>query len=163
MISIDGIQYLAHRLAWLYTHGEWPDDEIDHADGDRSNSRLSNLRVADFEQQSHNIKIPATNKTGFLGVKHHTSRWYVGGTLQTKENFRADIVTGGKRVFLGLFSTAEEAGAAHAVAAHHYRGEFVRASAVPVIARRASEQQQQLPLVDAPATVPSESLDHEPV
>ena len=29
-IAIKGKTYKAHRLAWLYTHGEFPEDAIDH-------------------------------------------------------------------------------------------------------------------------------------
>lgn len=43
-VAYKGSSYKAHRLAWLLTFGEWPKDEIDHIDGDRSNNRLGNLR-----------------------------------------------------------------------------------------------------------------------
>ena len=44
-IAIDGKRYLAHRLAWLYVHGELV-PELDHANGVRSDNRLDNLRPA---------------------------------------------------------------------------------------------------------------------
>ena len=46
LIGIDGCLYLAHRLAWLYVHGEFPEKDIDHRDQDKSNNRICNLRLA---------------------------------------------------------------------------------------------------------------------
>ena len=43
-ISIDGGKYTAHCLAWLYVHGVWPPDQIDHINGNRSDNRIANLR-----------------------------------------------------------------------------------------------------------------------
>lgn len=32
-IHVDGRRFLAHRLAWLHVHGEWPKLNIDHKFG----------------------------------------------------------------------------------------------------------------------------------
>lgn len=65
--------YYAHRLAWLYVHGEWP-NVIDHIDGNGLNNRLDNLRNVDHRGNSKNMARPVTNKSGVIGV--HYSRWY---------------------------------------------------------------------------------------
>ena len=41
-IRIEGKSYFAHRLAWLYVYGKWPEDQIDHIDGVRDNNRIAN-------------------------------------------------------------------------------------------------------------------------
>jgi hypothetical protein len=45
-ISIKGKNYPAHRLAWLYIHGEWstPERHIDHKNRDKLDNRIANLR-----------------------------------------------------------------------------------------------------------------------
>lgn len=52
-ISIYDRLYRAHRLAWFYTHGDWPANVIDHINGDRTNNSLSNLRDV---TQAENLK-----------------------------------------------------------------------------------------------------------
>src|SRR5690606_5927947 len=38
-IKIDGVMYGAHRLAWLYVHGCWPLNQIDHMNRQRADNR----------------------------------------------------------------------------------------------------------------------------
>lgn len=44
VISINNKLYKAHRLAWMYIYGKWPDDDIDHKDNIKHNNRIINLR-----------------------------------------------------------------------------------------------------------------------
>jgi hypothetical protein len=57
-ISYKRRKYLAHRLAWLYVLGVWPEETIDHRDGDPSNNRWGNLRLATQAQQQQNLHRP---------------------------------------------------------------------------------------------------------
>ncbi len=43
-IKIDGVPYLASRLAWKVVYGVDPQHEIDHIDNDRDNNSIINLR-----------------------------------------------------------------------------------------------------------------------
>ena len=98
-IGINKTLYKAHRLAWFYINGAWPDREIDHIDGNPSNNRISNLRCATRSENMQNQRNPmSTNGSGYLGV-------YVdkkGGAI-------AKIHVNGKQVYLGRFKNTEEA------------------------------------------------------
>ena len=69
MIYLPGSTYRAHRLAWLYVHGEPVPDVIDHADGNPLNNRISNLRAATFAGNRANSILLSRNTTGFKGLK----------------------------------------------------------------------------------------------
>jgi hypothetical protein len=58
VIGILGRRYKAHRLAWLYVHGEWPGRELDHINCDKSDNRIANLRPATRSQNIARIKPP---------------------------------------------------------------------------------------------------------
>jgi hypothetical protein len=69
-IGVDNGLYLAHRLAWLYVHGRWPEPLIDHIDGDASNNAISNLREATQAENTQNLhRAHRDNRSGFLGVQ----------------------------------------------------------------------------------------------
>lgn len=48
-IRIDGIDYAGHRLAWLFTYGEWPVTRLTFKNGRPADCRLENLIEGDFE------------------------------------------------------------------------------------------------------------------
>ena len=43
IIQLDGMSYMAHRLAYKYVHGVDPINEIDHDNNQRDCNRLDNL------------------------------------------------------------------------------------------------------------------------
>lgn len=68
IIIINGYQYRAHRLAWLYIYGSFPKDTIDHEDGNGLNNKISNLKDKDFSENCKNMRLFSNNKTGVCGV-----------------------------------------------------------------------------------------------
>jgi hypothetical protein len=54
MIKIDGVDYQASRLAWLYSYGKWPTLYIDHIDGKPSNNSMYNLRDVSHRENMNN-------------------------------------------------------------------------------------------------------------
>jgi hypothetical protein len=113
-IYIDGRWYMAHRLIWLHAYGTWPEHEIDHVDGDKTNNRLCNLRLATTSQNNANRPVHKNNKCGFKGVALYRGKW------------RSQIQVDGKNHHLGYFDTAEEAHAAYVAAAEKHFGRFAR-------------------------------------
>ena len=100
LIGVDGRRYLAHRLAWLHVHGEWPRYEIDHVNGDRADNRLPNLRVATLRVNRSNRRPAQRNSaTGVRGVDY----------LADRRQYRVRIGINGKRVHGGYHDTLEEA------------------------------------------------------
>ena len=70
-ISIDGGRYLAHRLAWNYMYGDYPEGEqpfIDHINGNPSDDRIINLRVSSSATNQRNRKISSNNTSGVNGI-----------------------------------------------------------------------------------------------
>lgn len=76
---VDGVFYVAHRVAWAIVFGEWANGEIDHIDGDRSNNRIENLRVVTHAENNKNRCIQSNNSSGHMGVywSKQKSRWQV--------------------------------------------------------------------------------------
>lgn len=113
---IDGRMYTGHRLAWLYMTGEWPQKEIDHINGIRSDNRWENLRLASKSQNKQNVKLSSRNTSGFKGVS-----W----SRQNKK-WIAQIAANGCKIHLGGFDTKELAYEAYCLAAGKLHGEFAK-------------------------------------
>ncbi len=54
LIKVQSRLYKAHRLAWLYIHGSWPKDQIDHINRIRTDNRIANLREVSNKQNLQN-------------------------------------------------------------------------------------------------------------
>lgn len=97
-VRLNGVTYLAHRIAWLHFYGEWPDGVIDHIDGNKANNQISNLRSVTQSVNAQNKRKASTrNKSGFLGVSVHRNK------------FRSGIKASGKHISIGVFQSAEAA------------------------------------------------------
>jgi len=68
IIKIYGVAYRAGRLAWLYMNGQWPENIIDHEDGDGTNNKYKNLRDVTLHENCKNRRKRVDNKSGVCGV-----------------------------------------------------------------------------------------------
>ena len=115
-IGVDGRRYQAHRLAWLYMTGKWPEGMIDHINLDRQDNRWENLRLATNIQNQANTALRSNNTSGFKGVSWH----------RLEKKWTANIRRAGKKVWLGYYDTPESAHEAYVMAASDHHGEFAR-------------------------------------
>lgn len=67
-ICLFGVSYRAHRLAFFYMTGEWPEDQVDHINHTRSDNRWENLRCVNREANNRNAKRNRKNTSGRVGV-----------------------------------------------------------------------------------------------
>jgi len=99
VININGYQYRASILAWLYVEGYWPEHEIDHKDRIRDNDKWDNLKHVTRLCNSINRKVFKNNKSGITGICFDTKR----------NKWRADIRISKKLIFLGRFKSITDA------------------------------------------------------
>jgi hypothetical protein len=110
-----GKHYMAHVLAWIYVNGSRP-EVVDHANLDRADNRLANLRAA---TRSLNRANSRSNKNARFpkGVRKDP---------RCNERYAAVLSVNGKATHLGMFGSVEDAHAAYCAAARQRFGEFAR-------------------------------------
>jgi len=104
--TVDEVGLRANRVAWAIHFGEWPENEVDHKNGDPSDNRLENLRDVSQVENLRNCRRRKDSTSGHTGVHWHkaSGKWQAHG------------VSNGRRHHIGLFNDIEDAVAA--------RGEF---------------------------------------
>lgn len=110
-------RYIAHRLAWLYVHGQWPSRDLDHINRDRSDNRISNLRECDNSHNQANQSGIRRNVSGLRGVSWDrlVGKW------------TARIAKDGVTHRLGVFVDKHQAFAAYVAKGKELFGEFFSA------------------------------------
>lgn len=104
VFSVNNWNHSAHRLAWLYMNGAWPDGVIDHINGNRADNRWVNLRLSDATlNQQNQRKAKAGSIVDLLGV--HLDK--------ESGKYVATITHEYKSIHLGRFDTPAEAHAAY--------------------------------------------------
>lgn len=112
VISIDGKQYPAHRLAWLWIHGIMP-SVIDHVNRVKTDNRSVNLRECSRLGNARNHS-RSTNGSGLP----------VGVRKSRQGRFVSRLRDNGKLITLGTFDTPEQAHSAYLQARKEAFAEF---------------------------------------
>ena len=99
VFQVNKTKIYAHRAAWMYTHGFWPNAEIDHINRVRNDNRLVNLRLANRLENSHNTGKHAKSISGHKGVAWHSrnKKWQVQMRVR------------GTHYYIGQFSELQDA------------------------------------------------------
>ena len=93
VIGINYKHYTAHRLAFLYMCGSFPNRHVDHIDHNRSNNKFNNLRAVTQAQNNRNATAQKNNSSGVTGVY-----W-----AKKKRRWLAKIGYNNKVIHLGAF------------------------------------------------------------
>lgn len=93
-ITLDGFRYPAHRIAYIYVHGDIlkDSDKIDHINRIPGDNRITNLRIATQQENMRNSITTNIGKAGFKGISPNG-----------KNSYMAYISNGSKRIYLGTF------------------------------------------------------------
>ena len=91
--KLHGKAYALHQLVWFLHQGVWPNQEIDHINGNTLDNRIENLRLCSRAENTKNRSLNANSKTGVSGVK------LIRGKYQ--------VCVGGK--YIGVFKEFEDA------------------------------------------------------
>ena len=104
--KIGGELYQNHRVSWALYCGRWPEEQIDHINGNPEDNRIANLRVVSSSENQRNTKRQRNNTSGVTGVSWH----------KRDRIWCASIRTGDRQKHVGQFASFEQAIAARKVA-----------------------------------------------
>ncbi len=108
IVTINSKSYRLHRIIWVYMFSTIPKNfHIDHTNGNKTDNRLSNLRLVTNKQNQENRPAPINSSSGYRGVTWHKSY----------KKWMARICSNKKRITIGFFDTSEEAYEAYKKAA----------------------------------------------
>ena len=101
---------LMHRLIMNAQKGEI----VDHIRRDTLDNRKTELRFCTYGQNRQNARANSNTASGLKGVTRNGKRW------------TALIQSGGRKIYLGTYTTPEEAHTAYCTASNEFHGDFGR-------------------------------------
>jgi len=94
-------QMLGHRVAFFYMTGRWPEEEIDHIDGDGLNNRFSNLRECSRLENCRNVRYRSEKPEEMIGVFRSKKTWLaVAGESRVYCKTKEEAITARKRLLV---------------------------------------------------------------
>lgn len=112
-----------HRVVYNRMYPNSFPELVDHKDRNRLNCVRSNLRSCDYTQSRANSGISSTNTTGYKGVCF----------CKRRNKHVANITYYGRRIYLGVFDTADQAALAYNNAALRLFKDFASLNMIPGI------------------------------
>ena len=112
IVGFENKLYRVHRVVYFLKTGVDPQEkQVDHIDGNKLNNKISNLRLADNQQNNANKKKRKTNTSGITGVYWRKDR----------NKWEADIMVSYKSHKLGHFDDFDKAVAVRVAAEHKFQ------------------------------------------
>ena len=97
IVVIEGQNYLAHRLVWFLHYGVFPENQIDHINGDCYDNRIENLREATASENCRNWEM------------HREGKLFGAHWLKRLGKWQSSVRVGKKQKYLGVFASEIEA------------------------------------------------------
>ena len=109
-VKLNRKPYLNHRISWFLYYGCFPNNQIDHANGVKTDNRIQNLRDVTHQQNAMNRKKEIRNNSGVTGVRFS----------KRLKKWRSEIKCKSKYYYIGVFENFDDAVAARKEAEQKY-------------------------------------------